>query len=318
MDIWQGLEQVSVATRSVVTIGVFDGVHRGHQSLITEATARARELNLPSVLMTFDPHPAAVIRPDKMPPMLGTMEERAVMVSDLGIDAMLALPFTRDLAQLTPEEFFTSVLVDTLKAAVVIVGANFTFGQRAAGNTDTLQELGEKYGVEVVVMPLLTDSGVRCSSSTVRRFLSEGNVAAAAKVLGRPYSVTETVVRGAGRGGKELGFPTANMYFPEKRALPTDGVYAGWFVIGSTAPIQGDMERGVRYPAAISVGTNPTFGDTRRSVETYILDQHADLYGHDCTVLFVERVRGMKKFESVDELLAAMHNDVARIREILK
>ncbi|MEJ5996954.1 bifunctional riboflavin kinase/FAD synthetase [Corynebacterium sp. H130] len=316
MDIWHGLAEVEPAA-SVVTIGVFDGVHRGHQTLIGGAISEARSRGIRSVLLTFDPHPAAVIRPDKMPALLGNMDDRAARAEQLGIDAMLALPFTRDLAQLSPEEFFTTVLVDVLDARVVIVGENFTFGRMAAGNVETLRELGAERGIDVIVMPLLEEDGVRFSSTTVRRFLADGNVATAARILGRPFSVSATVVRGAGRGGKELGFPTANMYFPDERALPADGVYAGWFIVRSTAPITGDMAVGERYPAAISVGTNPTFGDARRSVETFVLDRHADLYGHDCEVEFVDHVRGMEKFSSVEELLDAMHRDVSRIRMIL-
>lgn len=316
MDIWHGLGDVTPAT-SVVIIGVFDGVHRGHQTLIGRAVAEATKRNMRSVLLTFDPHPAAVIRPDKMPALLGTMADRAARAEQLGIVTMLALPFTRDLAQLSPEEFFATVLIDVLQARVIVVGENFTFGRMAAGNVETLRKLGAAQGIDVIVMPLLEEDGVRFSSTTIRRFLAEGDVASAARVLGRPFSVSATVVRGAGRGGKELGFPTANMYFPDDRALPADGVYAGWFIVRSTAPISGDMVVGERYLAAISVGTNPTFGDSRRSVETFVLDRSADLYGHDCEVEFIDHVRGMEKFSSVEELLVAMNRDVATIRGIL-
>lgn len=316
MYVWHGLKDVTPAD-SAVTIGVFDGVHRGHQKLITTAVAEATSRGIRSVLLTFDPHPAAVIRPDRMPPLLGPMIDRAARAEHLGIDAMLALPFTRDLAQLTPEEFFTTVLVEVLQAKVIVVGENFTFGRFAAGTVDTLRELGKSQGITVIVVPLLEENGIRFSSTTVRGMLADGNVSAAATVLGRPFSIVAPVVRGAGRGGKELGYPTANMYIPETRAVPTDGVYAGWFIIRSTAPVEGDMEPEIRYPAAISVGTNPTFGDERRSVETFVLDRNADLYGHDCEVEFVERVRGMEKFSSVDDLLVAMNRDVAAIRDIL-
>ncbi|MEJ5927052.1 bifunctional riboflavin kinase/FAD synthetase [Corynebacterium sp. H128] len=318
MDIWHGLQEIpDTLSGSVVTIGVFDGVHRGHQSLIAAAREQATQRGLPAVVMTFDPHPTAVIRPDSMPPLLGTLENRAELISAQGLEHMLALKFTRDLAALEPEEFFTTILRDKLRAQCVVVGENFRFGHKAAGNTETLIELGRAHGIEVIVQPLLEVDGIRCSSTNVRKFLAGGDVASAAVVLGRPFSVSAMVARGAGRGGAELGFPTANMYFPESAALPQDGVYAGWFLIDSEAPIDGDMERGVRYPAAISVGTNPTFGDARRSVETFVLDRHADLYGHDCTVEFIQHVRGMLKFESVAELLEAMERDIAQIREIL-
>lgn len=318
MDIWHGLAEVPAdLPETVVTIGVFDGVHRGHQQLIGTATSKSRELDLPSVLVTFDPHPAAVIRPEAMPPLLSTMVTRAGLVFRQGIDHFLALKFTRDLAALEPEEFFTQVLMGVLRARVVVVGKNFRFGHKAAGDTALLQELGEKHGVEVIVHELLEMGEERCSSTRVRAALAAGDVATAAEILGRPFSVSAIVSRGAGRGGAELGYPTANMYIPAKYALPADGVYAGWFTIASSSPIAGDMERYVRYPAAISVGTNPTFGDTRRSVETFVLDRHADLYGHDCTVEFVDFVRGMEKFSSVDELLEAMARDVAKVRGIL-
>lgn len=318
VDIWHGLTEVpSSLTASVVTIGVFDGVHRGHQQLIRTAVSRATDLEVPSVLLTFDPHPAAVVRPDAMPPLLTTMAGRAALVADQGIEHLLALRFTRDLAALKPGEFFEEVLLNTLHARTIVVGQNFRFGHRAAGNTDTLRELGEQHGVEVIVHDLYRVGDERCSSTRVRALLADANVAGAAAILGRPFSVYEIVSRGAGRGGAELGYPTANMYISDKYALPADGVYAGWFTIRSAAPINGDMERDVRYPAAISVGTNPTFGDERRSVETFVLDRHADLYGHACEVEFVDFVRGMEKFSGVDELLVAMARDVDKVREIV-
>lgn len=303
--------------RSVVTIGVFDGVHRGHRALIGEARATADKLGVPCVVMTFDPHPLAVLRPDRMPPMLGNLRDRADLAEDLGVDSMLAIQFTPELAAQTPEEFFTNVLQNCLHAAAVIVGDNFTFGHRASGTTETLIELGERHGVSVTVVPLLEENGMTISSTVIRTLLSEGEIRRANWALGRNYSVAGEICRGAGRGGKELGYPTANMYFPDTVALPADGVYAGWFTILDDAPVNGDMRPHQRYMAAISVGTNPTFGDERRSVEAFILDQDADLYDRFCAVEFVERIRGMVKFHSVDELLEAMSRDVQQIREIL-
>ena len=318
MEIWHGLEQVPAnLDASVVTIGVFDGIHRGHRKLIGAAKDRARELGIPCVLMTFDPHPLAVVAPDHMPPMLGSVAVRADLAEDLGVDYMLAVRFTPELAAQTPEEFFTSVIMQRLHARAVTVGENFTFGHRASGNTDTLRELGEKYGVEVDVVTLLTEDGTTISSSVIRQLLREGDVAHAAWALGRPYRVAGEVVRGAGRGGRELGYPTANLYFPDSVALPADGVYCGWFTVLDDAPINGDMVSGNRYMTAVSIGTNPTFGDERRSVEAFVIDQDADLYGRYCAVEFVEHVRWMEKFDSVDELLTAMSEDVRRTREIL-
>ncbi|APT84950.1 riboflavin kinase [Corynebacterium aquilae DSM 44791] len=303
-------------TASVVTIGMFDGIHRGHQRLITTAIERAQALDLPVVMVTFEPHPLSVVRPDKVPPMISTFADRADRAEALGVDHILALTFDREFAAMSPAEFARVVLHDALHAKAVAVGENFTFGHKAAGTTDTLRELGQQLGFDVDVVELLAEDGTVLSSSVTRQYLKEGDVAAAAHVLGRPFSVHSHVARGAGRGGRELGYPTANLYFPDNVAIPADGVYCGWFTIDDEPPT-GDMVPGVRYPTAISVGTNPTFGDERRSVEAFVLDREADLYDRAVTVEFVERLRGMEKFNGVQDLLDAMERDVARTREIL-
>lgn len=249
--------------------------------------------------------------------MLGSVAGRADLAEEMGVDHMLAFSFSREMAALTPEEFFKHILVDTLHAKCVIVGQNFTFGHMAAGDSTMMCELGEKYGVTVDIVDLLTEEGIVLSSTETRRALAQGDVEKAAWILGRDYSVKEQVVRGAGRGGKALGYPTANMYFPDQVALPADGVYAGWFEVCGDETIDGDMEPGVKYPTAISLGTNPTFGDERRSVESFVLDRSADLYGHTAIVYFVRRLRGMEKFSSVDELLAAIGKDVDDTRDAL-
>lgn len=208
MDIWHGLQDVPASLdASVVTIGVFDGIHRGHKTLISLATTKAREQQIPSILLTFNPHPLAVLRPDRMPPMLGSVRERADLAAELGVDHMLALSFNADMARLEPEEFFTQVLMDTLRARTVVVGKNFTFGYKAAGTTDTLKELGEKYGVEINVLPLLAEDGTVLCSTLIRNCLAEGNITRANWALGRLYSVKGQVVRGAGRGGKAVEKP---------------------------------------------------------------------------------------------------------------
>ncbi|MDO4928473.1 MAG: bifunctional riboflavin kinase/FAD synthetase [Corynebacterium sp.] len=317
MKIWNSLDQVPAFDATVVSIGVFDGIHRGHRTLIAEATQKARQYGIPSIILTFNPHPLAVLRPEHMPPMLGSVAQRCDLATQVGIDHMLALNFTADLARLSPEEFFQHILVEKLHARTVVVGENFTFGYKAAGTTEVLRQLGEKYGVEIIVMELLAEDGTVLSSTVVRDCLHNGNIRHANSILGREYSVTGEITRGAGRGGRELGFPTANQYFPDTVALPTDGVYAGWFTVVSQAPIEGDMQPQVCYPAAISVGHNPTFGDERRSVESYILGRSADLYGHTATVEFVDHVREIKKFSSIPELLRAIEADVAKVEEIL-
>jgi len=322
VNIWPGLDAFPHDIgKTVVTIGVFDGVHRGHQKLICRAVEKAHELGLPCVMITFDPHPLAVIRPQAMPPLLGNVNQRARRANELGVDHIVALQFDRELSSLEPEDFFVHVLQEKINAAAVLVGENFTFGHRAAGTTATLKELGEKHNVEVEVVDLLTEHGERICSTMIRDALSKGDIKKANWALGRPFTVRSLVVRGAGRGGAELGYPTANMYFGPEVAIPADGVYAGFFTVlgeaSSTAPIKGTMELGVRYPTAVSVGSNPTFGDERRSVESFVLDEHADLYGRYCRVEFIDFIRGMEKFDSVDELLVAMGRDVEKAREIL-
>lgn len=321
MDILRGLQQVpDTLGETVVTIGVFDGVHRGHQLLISQAVERARSLGLPCVVMTFEPHPVAVFAPERAPKALLPLEERARLIANLGVDHLVVIDFRKELAGFSPEAYVRDVLVDTLGARVVVIGENFTFGKDAAGTAETMRELGREYGIEVITVALLDDAGVRVCSTEVREQLSKGKVDDAATFLGREFAVTAEVERGAGRGGRELGYPTANQYVADVSALPADGVYAGWLTIVDGAekgPIDGDMVPGVRYPAAISVGTNPTFGDARCSVESFVLDREADLYGRQARVEFVGKVRDMVKFDSVDELLEHMARDVETTRDIL-
>lgn len=268
-------------------------------------------------MVTFDPHPVSIFLPDKAPARLTSLEERLRLAGEIGVDAVLVVNFTCELAGLSPEHYFSSLLVDTLKASAVLVGENFTFGKDAAGTADTLRELCDKYGIDPIIVGLYHDGGKRLCSSLVRQYLTEGNVEGARWALGRAFRVTGKVVHGAGRGGKELGYPTANQYFPESMALPGDGVYAGWLTVVDSGPIEGNMVAERRYPAAISVGTNPTFGDEPRSVESFVIGQEADLYGHTVTVEFVAHLRPMVKFHGIEELLEAMADDVRRAQEIL-
>lgn len=301
----------------MVTIGVFDGVHRGHRMLIENAVREARTRGLPCVMVTFDPHPLSVFLPDRAPTLLIPLEQRLRLAMELGVNGVLVVDFRRELAGLEPDEYFRTLLLEALKAKAVVVGRNFTFGNNAAGTVDTMSELGRRHDVDVEVVDLLFDEDIRICSSAVREFLADSDVERAAWALGRNFTVTGEIVHGAGRGGRALGYPTANQYFPESMALPADGVYAGWFTIRDGRPIDGDMERDVPYPAAISVGTNPTFGTEPRSVESFLLDREADLYGHTADVSFVAHIRDMVKFDSVEELMAAIENDVATTRRIL-
>ncbi len=306
MQRWRGLEAVPTGWgRSVITIGVFDGVHRGHQQLIERAVARAKERGLPSVLITFDPHPAEVIRPGTHPARLTTLRRRAELVAELGIDAFCVLPFTLGLSQMEPVEFAHEVLVDRLHAADVVVGANFTFGRKAAGDVSMLTGFGRRFGFGVEGLGLVSDQDVTFSSTYIRACIDAGDVAAAAAALGRAHRVEGVVVHGAKRG-RDLGFPTANVATAPFTALPADGVYAGRFVID-------DRE----LPGAISVGTNPTFSGRERTCEVYVLDVDEDFYGFDVAVDFVARLRGQERFDGIEPLIAQIRRDVDRTRELL-
>jgi riboflavin kinase/FMN adenylyltransferase len=307
----------------VVTIGVFDGVHRGHQKLITHAVQQAHRRDLPCVLVTFDPHPAEVVRPGSHPAQLTTLRRRAQLVEQLGVDVFCVLPFTAELSRLPADEFVHEILVERLHAAVVVVGENFTFGHHAVGTIDVLVELGGRFGFEVESDCLLSgpslpadgdaDGMVTFSSTYVRSCIDAGDVVAAAAALGRYHRLEGIVVRGAGRGGSELGFPTANLSTPPYLAIPGDGIYACWF----THRRRGSTEPGSTRAAAVSVGSNPTFSGTERTVEAFVLDVNADFYGEHVDLDFVRRLRGMIRFDTVDELIGQMRQDVVDTREVL-
>jgi riboflavin kinase/FMN adenylyltransferase len=301
--------------RTVVTIGMYDGVHRGHQALIGAAVARARAMRRPALLLTFDPHPAEVIRPGSHPAILTSMDRKAELVSELGVDAMCVLPFTQEFMRLPPETFTHTVLVEHLHAAQVVVGQNFTYGHKAAGTVETLAREGRRFGFAVEGIPLSEDSSddgeVTISSTYIRACVAAGDMVSAARALGRPHRVDGVVVRGD-RRGRELGYPTANVETPPFTAIPADGVYAGHLVL--RGPVEGG---GARHPAAISVGTNPTFQGSRRTVEAYLLDFDGDLYGEHVGVEFADRLRPMAAFAGVDELIEAMAGDVAETRRLL-
>jgi riboflavin kinase / FMN adenylyltransferase len=312
MHRWQGLQDVPDGWgRSVVTIGVFDGVHRGHQRVVGRAVEAAAQLGLPVVVVTFDPHPDEVVRPGSHPPFLCTARRRAELLAGLGADAVCVLPFTQEFSRLGPDEFVRVVLVDRLRAARVVVGEDFRFGHRAAGDVALLTELGEKYDFVAEAEPLLTDDGVRISSTAIRKQLAAGDVEAAARDLGRPHRVEGVVVRGQQRG-HGLGFPTANLETLPHTAIPADGIYAGWLLT-----LGRDGREQERWPAAISVGTNPTFDGRERSVEAYALDRDdLDLYGVHVAVDFAVRLRGMVRFDSVAELVEQMRRDVDTARAV--
>ncbi|TFV68065.1 bifunctional riboflavin kinase/FAD synthetase [Blastococcus sp. CT_GayMR20] len=312
---WRGLEATpGDLGRTVVTIGMYDGVHRGHQKLIGAAVARARAMRRPCLLLTFDPHPAEVVRPGSHPAILTALDRKAELVAELGVDAMCVLPFTTEFMRLSPETFTHTVLVEHLHAAQVVVGENFTYGFKAAGTVDSLTVEGRRFGfaVEGISLAAVDDDDVTISSTYIRACVAAGDMVSAARALGRPHRVDGIVVRGD-RRGRDMGYPTANVESPPFTAIPADGVYAGHLV--TRDPRSGASRE--RFPAAISVGSNPTFQGSRRTVEAYVLDYDDDLYGEHVGVEFVHRLRPMAAFPDVDALLAAMAKDVSDTRQIL-
>lgn len=296
---------------SVVAIGKFDGVHAGHRAVIERLKADAAASGARSVAVTFDRNPLALLRPEICPENVVSVERKLELLGELELDATLLLTFDRALSSRTPVQFIEEILVDALHVSTVLVGRDFRFGHKGAGTPELLRELGPGYGftVDVVDDVYIDGSDRRVSSSWVRELLAEGDVRTAEAVLGRPADVRGEVVHGLKRG-RELGFPTANLSASVDALVPADGVYAGWLV---------DHVTGTRYPAAVSVGTNPTFDDVLvRQVEAHVLDEDAlDLYGHDVTVEFSERLRGMVAFEGIEALMAQMSADVVAARALL-
>lgn len=302
---------------SVVAIGKFDGVHAGHRAVLERARVDAATGGAKVVAVTFDRNPLAVLRPEICPEALIGVTQKVQLLSESGIDATLMLHFDEQLAGLTPREFVEHVLVEALGARTVLVGEDFRFGRGGAGTPDVLRELGGEFGfrVDVVGDVHSREADRRVSSTWIRELLGAGDVSAAGKLLGRPASVWGEVVHGLKRG-RDLGFPTANLSPELEGFIPADGVYAGWLIDeGSTD----GLRSGTRYPAAISVGTNPTFDDVPvRQVEAYVLDEtDLDLYGHRVEVQFVSRIRGMVAFEGIPALIERMAADVTEVRAVL-
>ena len=288
---------------NVVVIGVFDGVHKGHQQLLNRAKEIADGRSI--VALTFDPHPTTVFAPDKAPTMLTTLADRVELLKIHNADQVAVMKFNEKFAAMSPDDFVSTVLVNQLHASTVIVGKNFTYGHKAAGNVDTLIKSGLAHNFTVDAQELKSDSSV-ISSSRIRSLVIEGKVEEARELLSRPHRLDGVVVHGEKRG-REIGYPTANLGKIEGQTIPADGVYAGWLTVGINF-----------WPAAISIGTNPTFeGERGRQVEAYALDQEGlDLYDKSASIEFGWYLRPTLKFDGLDELLVQMKLDCDKAREL--
>jgi len=290
---------------SVVCIGAFDGVHRGHQLLIAQGREQADVLGLPLVAVTFDPHPRTILRPEGAPVSLCTLDRRIQYLLEAGADEVDVIEFEAEFAALTSREFIDEVIVDGLHAAAVVVGEDFRFGERGSGSVQTLAEVGSELGFTATAVSLFLEDEEKVSSSRIREVVLSGDVLNAARLLGRPYALDGVVVHGDHRG-RELGYPTANLQWLGNPAIPADGVYATFLSV-----------TGEFLPAATSVGTNPQFDGRERRVETYVLDRDdLDLYGQEVTVEFVEFLRPQETFASLPDFIEQMGRDVSRARAL--
>ncbi|MGZ4127772.1 MAG: bifunctional riboflavin kinase/FAD synthetase [Actinomycetota bacterium] len=307
--LYRSLAEIPAAIRpTVVSIGVFDGVHRGHQALMRTVIDKAKKLNATPVVVTFDRHPLAVIAPGSEPPLITTVPQRARVMGAVGIRALVILHFDDEMRHMSPEEFVRAVLVEGLGCVHVVVGANFRFGHQQAGTIETLTDLGARFGFGVTIFALqLGEEDEVVSSSLIRQHIAEGQVEQVAQELDRPYVLEGTVEHGASRG-RDLGFPTANLEVHDRMVLPKLGVYAGWM-----------SWQGQRYPAVVNVGLNPTFGDRDTPiVEAFIIDFDRDLYGEQIEIEFTHRLRDELRFPDADALVRQMHADVEQARELLR
>lgn len=301
---------------TAVTIGAYDGVHLGHRAVIDRVRAIAADRDVVSAVVTFDRHPASIVRPESAPKLLCDLEQKLELLESTGVDLTVVITFDEERAAETAEHFVQSVLVDCLNAKVIVVGADFHFGKDRGGNVALLEKLGPAAGFDVLGIDLVdaagspAANGQRVSSTAIRKALAEGDLSTATALLGRHHTVNGVVEHGDKRGGTELGFPTANVAVPDRILLPADGIYAGIF----------ERADGTRLPAAISLGRRPTFYESAdvSLLEAYILDFDGDLYGENVSVAFVEFLRGEVKFDTVDALIEQMNRDVGEARRVLK
>jgi riboflavin kinase/FMN adenylyltransferase len=302
MKIFHGTDNANIARPTVLTLGVFDGLHLGHQRIIQTVVERAKELSAVPTAITFDPHPRAVLHPESAPPLLQTLDQRLAALEVLGIEQTIVIPFSREFASIEAETFLREVIYDRLQAKEVYLGKGFAFGKGRAGNIGLLRKISAELGFFADEVAEVKLRGTRISSSKIRELLLDGKVNRARGMLGRPYGVEGKIIRGD-RRGHTIGFPTANLQ-PQNRVIPRTGVYV-------TATLIGDTWR----RSITNVGVRPTFGDgLEPSVETYIFDFDGDLYGDVLRVRFLHRIRDERKFSGIDELKSQIQKDSNRAR----
>jgi len=302
---YHSLEEVSIKN-AWLTIGVFDGIHRGHREIIRKLTTDAHANHAPAVLLTFDPHPASVLSGQEIK-CLTTPDERADLLGSFGVDIVITQPFTRDLAGSTAIEYMSRIK-QAIDLKHLLIGYDFALGKGREGNATRLAEIGRELGYDVEVIHALSDESGVISSTEIRKLVGTGNVTEAAKLLGYNYPLGGEVIRGAGRG-RTINFPTANIDYPQQKATPSNGIYACWAHLG-----------GEKFMAATNIGFNPTFTPDRQtpSLEAYLLDFDRDIYGQQVKLEFVSRIRNELKFNSVEALIWKIQEDVYKTRELLE
>ena len=306
MRIFMGIDNLNRNIRNpALTIGNFDGVHLGHKALFKRVKEWAKKLDGESVVMTFNPHPLQVFRPQDAPAFITMHEQKLALIESCGIDAVIVVPFNREFAEISATDFVKKIIVEKIGAKAIIVGYDYRFGRNREGNIEFLKAMGEKEGFSIDVVSGVHTDGVVVSSTMIRHFIHDGFIKEAGDLLGRPYEILGEVVPGRARGGRLLGFPTANVRL-SIQASPKPGVYA----------VEVELE-GKKYMGAANLGYNPTFGDVDLSLEVFILDFDGDIYGKQILVRFVERLRDEVKFSGIEELIAQIQKDVERTREIL-
>lgn len=308
MDVIRGIENIPESLKGAfVTIGNFDGVHLGHRFIFRRLVEKAHSEGLPAVAISFDPHPKKVLHPERRPfYLITTLEEKIDLLTALGIDAFILIPFSLEYAKTAADEFIRGILWERLRIRRILIGHDYTFGRGKEGNEAFLIEAGRRLGFEVEVINAYRVDDTVISSTLIRKAILAGEIRVAAKFLGRPYSLAGRVIHGHQRGGMRLGFPTANIT-PDKELVPARGVYAVRV-----------LRKQNRHDGALSIGFNPTFDDQQRAIEVYILDFNEHIYGESIEILFMDRIRDEIRFETTEKLIAQIEQDVARVREILR